>query len=421
MNDYICCLRKTLTILLNSLRLTFQELRVNKLRTFLSLIGISFGIFCIIGVLATVKSLELNIQNQLKSLGTNTIYIDKWNYAGGPDYPWWKYEKRPEPKYQEVGFLKERSLLASHIAFETNSQMNISYEDVALEGVNVTGFTAERIEINPLKIEYGRFISQSEFSYGSPVGIIGYTNAENLFGDASRAIGKTVKVKTKQVTIIGVIKKSGLSMIGDNPDMGFYVPYRFLRQIVDDDNASPKIIVKAKENVTSAALFDELTGIMRSIRKLSPTEEENFTLNQISALSDQVTSVFASISLGGWAIGILSLVVGAFGISNIMFVTVKERTPIIGLKKAIGAKKRSILSEFLLEAAIICILGGLMGLVLVFLLTLLLSNLMQFPVYISGGILSLAISICIIVGIVSGFIPAYSASRLDPVVAIRSK
>ncbi len=406
---------------MNSLRLTFQELRVNKLRTFLSLIGISFGIFCIIGVLATVKSLELNIQNQLKSLGTNTIYIDKWNYAGGPDYPWWKYMKRPEPKYQEAGFIRERSLLASHIAFETNSQMNISYEDVALEGVNVTGFTEERNEINPLKIEYGRFLSQSEFSYGSPVGIIGYTNAENLFGDASRAIGKSVKVKSKQVTIIGVIKKSGLSMIGDNPDMGFYVPYRFLRQIVDDDNASPKIIVKAKENVTSAALFDELTGIMRSIRKLSPTEEENFTLNQISALSDQVTSVFSSISLGGWAIGILSLVVGAFGISNIMFVTVKERTPIIGLKKAIGAKKKSILSEFLLEAAMICILGGLMGLILVFLLTLLLSNLMQFPVYISGGILGLAISICIIVGVLSGFIPAYSASRLDPVVAIRSK
>lgn len=363
----------------------------------------------------------MNIQNQLKSLGTNTIYIDKWNYAGGPDYPWWKYMKRPEPKYEEAGYIRERSILASNIAFEINSQMNLVYEDLALEGVTVTGITEERNEINPLKIEYGRFISQSEFSYGSPVGIIGYTNAENLFGDPSRAIGKTVKVKTKQVTIIGVIKKTGLSMIGDNPDMGFFVPYRFLRQIVNDDNASPKIIVKAKENVSSAALYDELTGIMRSIRKLSPTEEENFTLNQISALSDQITSVFSSISLGGWAIGILSLVVGAFGISNIMFVTVKERTSIIGLKKAIGAKKRSILTEFLLEAAIICILGGLMGLLLVFLLTLVLSNVMQFPVYISAGILGLAISICIIVGVISGFIPAYSASRLDPVVAIRSK
>lgn len=414
-------MQKTLTILINSLRLTFQELRVNKLRTFLSLIGISFGIFCIIGVLATVNSLEMNIQNQLKSLGTNTIYIDKWNYSGGPDYPWWKYVKRPEPKFEEAGFIQERSQLASDVAFEISTQMNIVYEDFALEGVTITGITEEKNDISPLKIEYGRFISQSEFAYGSSVGIIGYTNAENLFGDPARAVGKVVKIKNKQATIIGVIKKKGTSMIGDNPDMGFYVPYRFLRGMVNEDNSNPVIIVKGKDKVSSAALYDELTGIMRSIRKLPPTQEENFTLNEISALSDEVSSVFSSINLGGWAIGILSLVVGAFGISNIMFVTVKERTPIIGLKKAIGAKKRSILTEFLLEAAIICILGGLMGLILVFLLTLILSGLLEFPVYISAGILALAINICIIVGIISGFIPAYSASRLDPVVAIRSK
>ena len=159
---------------------------------------------------------------------------------------------------------------------------------------------------------------------------------------------------------------------------------------------------------------------MRSIRKLSPKQEDNFTLNQISGFSDRVSSLFVSINIGGWAIGILSLVVGAFGIANIMFVTVKERTPMIGLKKAIGAKKRSILSEFLLEAATICIMGGLIGLILVYLLTVILTNLFSFPVYISAGILALAISICIIIGILSGIIPALSASRLDPVVAIRS-
>ena len=181
-----------------------------------------------------------------------------------------------------------------------------------------------------------------------------------------------------------------------------------------------KIIVKGKENVSAQELANELEGVMRSIRKLSPTEDDNFSLNQISSFSDKVSSLFGSINIGGWAIGILSLVVGAFGIANIMFVTVKERTPIIGLKKAIGAKKRSILSEFLLESAIICILGGLIGLILVYLLTVILTNVFNFPVYISAGILALAISICIIIGILSGIIPALSASRLDPVVAIRS-
>ena len=413
-------MRKTLTILSNSLKLTMQELMVNKLRTGLSLMGISFGIFCIIGVLATVNSLEMNIQNQLKSLGSNTIYIDKWDYSGSADYPWWKFVNRPVPKYKEVGFIKERSELASNIAFQINSRGNIEYNNFALESVTLTGITEEEDNIQPITIEYGRYFSGSEFASGSPVSIIGNTNAENLFGDAQYAVGKVVKVKGKKTTIIGVIKKMGASMIGQDYDNGFFIPYRFAIQIFNEDQSNPKIIVKGKENVSSEALANELEGIMRSIRKLGPTEDDNFTLNQISALSNQISSVFSSVNLGGWAIGLLSLIVGAFGIANIMFVTVKERTPIIGLKKAIGAKKRSILLEFLLEAAIICILGGLIGLILVFILTLVLTNVFNFPVYISFGILSLALSICIFIGILSGIIPAISAARLDPVVAIRS-
>ncbi len=387
----------------------------------MSLIGISFGIFCIIGVIATVNSLEMNIQNQLKGLGTNSIYIDKWDYNGGPDYPWWKYQKRPDTKFSELALIKERSQLTDKAAFVLEDRVNVIYNDVALEGVNLEGATEEKNDITPLSIQFGRNISGSEFALGNPVAVMGYTNAENLFGSPERALGKQVKIKGKLVSIIGVLEKKGTSLIGENSDQSIYTSYRFARQIMNEQNAGPKIIVKGKENVSSDALGDELEGIMRSIRKLKPTEEDNFTLNKISALSDRITQTFKSINLGGWAIGILSLVVGAFGISNIMFVTVKERTPIIGLKKAIGAKKRSILSEFLLEAAIICIMGGIIGIILVFLLTLILSGLLNFPVFISVGVLSLAIFICIIVGILSGFIPAYSASNLDAVVAIRSK
>lgn len=414
-------MRKTLTILASSFRLTMQELMVNKLRTSLSLIGISFGIFCIIGVLATVNSLEMNIQNQIKSLGTNTIYIDKWNYSGGPDYPWWKFVNRPSPEFKEVNFIKGRSQLASNVAFVINANINVEYESYALEGVTMYGISEEENDIQPITMEYGRFISGSEFSSGSPVVIIGYTNAENLFGAADLALGKEVRVKNNRATIIGVIKKMGTSMIGWDYDQCIMTPYRFARRIVNEKYSGPKIIVKGKEGVSSDALADELEGVMRSIRKLSPREEDDFSLNQISGFSDRVSSLFSNINLGGWAIGILSLVVGAFGIANIMFVTVKERTPMIGLKKAIGAKRRSILSEFLLEAAIICVLGGLMGLILVFILTIILTNVFNFPVYISAGILSLAISICIVIGILSGIIPALIAARMDPVVAIRSK
>lgn len=414
-------MRKTLNILSSSFRLTMQELMVNKLRTSLSLIGISFGIFCIIGVLATVNSLEMNIQNQIKSLGSNTIYIDKWNYTGGPDYPWWKYINRPVPQFSEVAFVKERSQLSTNVAFFIRTQGTVQYENFALEGVDLYGVSEEENDIQPVTISFGRFISGNEFASGSPVVIMGYDNAENLFGSPSLAVGKQIKLKDKSATVIGVMKKVGQSLIGWNYDASVMLSYRFARQVFNEDNSNPAIMVKGKEDVTSVALADELEGVMRSIRKLGPKQEDNFTLNQISSFSDRVSSLFSSINLGGWAIGILSLVVGAFGIANIMFVTVKERTAMIGLKKAIGAKKRSILSEFLLEAAIICIMGGLIGLLLVYILTLILTNVFDFPVYISAGILTLAISICITIGILAGIIPAYIASRLDPVVAIRSK
>lgn len=415
-------MRKTLNILSTSFRLTMQELMVNKLRTSLSLIGISFGIFCIIGVLATVNSLQTNIQNQINSLGSNTIYIDKWQYFhNGADYPWWKFVNRPEPAFDEVKLIKERSALAKNVAFMINQRINVEYESYALEDVQMYGISEEENSIQPVAIEYGRFISGTEFSSGSPVVVMGYTNAENLFGNPALAIGKEVRVKKNKAMIIGVIEKTGKSMIGMDYDQSVFIPFRFARNLINEKNSSPRIIVTANDKVSSQELADDLEGVMRSIRKLSPKQDDNFSINQITGASERVSSLFANINIGGWAIGVLSLVVGAFGIANIMFVTVKERTPVIGLKKAIGAKKRSILSEFLLESAIICVLGGMIGLILVYLLTLILTNVFNFPVFISAGILFLAISICIVIGILAGIIPALTASRLDPVVAIRSK
>jgi putative ABC transport system permease protein len=283
------------------------------------------------------------------------------------------------------------------------------------------GISEEENDIQPVTIQYGRFISDAEFANGNAVVVMGYANAESLFGNPALAVGKEVSVSKHKVVIIGVIEKTGQSMTGMDYDQSIFLPFRFARNIANEKNSSPRIIVTGKNNVPSQALADDLEGVMRSIRKLSPKQDDNFSINQISGATERVSSVFANINIGGWAIGILSLVVGAFGIANIMFVTVKERTPIIGLKKAIGAKRRSILSEFLLESAIICILGGLIGLLLVYLLTLVLSSMFSFPVFISGGILFLAISLCVIIGVLAGLLPALSAARLDPVVAIRSK
>ncbi len=404
--------------------MAMQELWKNKLRTFLSLFGITIGIFCIIGVLATVNSLEHNIQTEIKSLGTNTIYIDKWDYSagGGPDYPWWKFVKRPEPKYDEIKQIKERTPSAKYVAFNINANDNVEYKDNSLSNVNLYGNSEEFQNIQPVDMGYGRYITESEFDHGSAVIIIGNEVAEKLFVSPEIAIGKTLQVRGKKVQVIGVIKKQGKTMIGGwQFDQSVIMPYKFARNILFARNSSPVILVQGKDNLRSVALKDDLKGAMRAIHKLNPRQEDDFALNDINDFSEAVSNIFGPLNIGGWIIAGISLIVGMFGVANIMFVTVRERTNQIGLKKAVGAKNRIILTEFLLESAFLCIIGGMMGLLLVFILTQILSSALHFPVFISTSNLVTAISICIVVGVAAGIIPALQAARMDPVVAIRSK
>ena len=413
-------MRKTLNILSNSLRLTLQELRVNKLRSALSLTGVAFGIFCIIGVLATVTSLERNIQAEVKTLGSNTIYIDKWEYSGGPDKPFWKYRARPVMKYEEAGLIKERSQLTEDITYLIRTNGNISYRDDMIADASVYGVLEGQMDIQPISFEAGRYISSAEFNSGSAVGLIGYENAEKLYGQASRALGKTFDIKGKQVKIVGVIKKEGKNFVGWDYDNCVMLSYKFAKQFVDEENSNPVIIVKGYENVTTTALSNELEGIMRQIRRLAPRQEDNFSLNSVEAFSKAITDLFGTVNIVGGLIGVISLIVGMFGIANIMFVTVKERTSVIGLKKAIGAKSRSILFEFLLEAAMLCLMGGAFGLFFVYILSVVLTKL-DFPVYISIPLLIGTVIICLVVGVLAGIFPASRAAKMDPVEAIRSK
>jgi len=417
-------MRRTIEIIGNGFKMAMQELWKNKLRTFLSLFGITIGIFCIIGVLATVNSLEYNIQTEIKSLGTNTIYIDKWDYSagGGPDYPWWRYVKRPEPKYPDIKQIKERTPSAKYVAFNINANDNVEYRDNSLSGVNLYGNSEDFQNIQPVDVAYGRYITASEFDHGSAVILIGNEVAEKLFVSPEIAIGKLLQVRGKKVQVIGVIKKQGKSMIGGwQFDQSVMMPYKFARNIMFSRNASPVILVQGKDNLTSVALKDDLKGAMRAIHKLSPTQDDDFALNDINDFSEAVSNLFGPLNTGGWVIAGISLLVGMFGVANIMFVTVRERTSQIGLKKAVGAKSRVILAEFLLESAFLCIIGGLMGLLLVFILTQILTKALNFPVYISTSNLVTAITICIIVGVLAGIIPASQAARMDPVAAIRSK
>ncbi len=400
-----------------------EEFRSNKLRTFLSLFGVTIGIFCIISVLSVVGSLETAIQKDIKALGSNTVFIDKWEYGGGNDYPWWKFVNRPEPKSSEVSIIRGKVPAARHVAFQTEFTEAVEYENSVLKNVNYSGISNEFLDIQPLEIVVGRNLEQRDFDHSANVVVLGNNIATELFGRAEQAVGKNITLKNgKIVNVIGVIKKEGKGIMNIwQFDDVILLPYTVLNQIRPERWSSPKIIVQGKEELPMELLLDELTGAMRSLRKLKPSQADNFSLNDVDSFSKIISDLSGNVKIGGWAIAALSLVVGMFGVANIMFVTVRERTSQIGLKKALGAKRPVILTEFLLESAFLCLMGGVIGLLLVFILTQIFSAVLGFPLFVPADIVLMAIGICVLVGVSAGIIPATIAAKMDPVEAIRSK
>lgn len=414
-------MRRFVAIIGSSFKIAMLELWKAKLRTFLSLFGITIGIFCIIGVLTTVNSLELNLQREIKSLGTNTIYVDKWQYSAGADYPFWKYVKRPLPQYSELAEIKARTATASFAAFKISIMANVEGGENVAQRIRIYGVSEDFTKIQPVEIQYGRNLTETEYGRGAANVVIGHTLAQNLFNDPELAVNKTVTLRGQRCFVIGVMKKRGTQLIGGwGFDECVLAPYKFARTFMDERRADPLILVQGGDGINSKVLQDDLKGTMRAVRKLSPREEDNFSLNDVNDFSETLGEVFVNVNLGGWIIGALSFIVGIFGVANIMFVTVTERRSQIGLKKAIGAKKSSILTEFLLESAFLCIIGGIIGLLLIFVLTKIASSLLDFPIFLSAPIIGIAVLICILAGIAAGIIPAARAAKLDPAVAIRS-
>lgn len=411
----------TIKILWNSLKMALQELRVNKLRTFLSLLGITIGIFCIIAVFTVTDSMEKNIRNDVQALGSDVIYVQKWPWGGGGEYPWWKYMNRPEPQYKELQVIQDRvkSASASAFAFSVYSK-KIEYKDDYMDGVEMMSVTQDFERIQEPQIISGRYFTANET--GANVVILGANIWDGLFGSTDAALGKMVQVVGRPCKVIGLLKKKGESLLGGiNYDNAVIVPYMYGRTIVDERRFSdPYIMVKAASGVDLGQLKDELKGVLRANHRLRPREEDDFSMNEITTLSSSLNGLFAALNLGGGLIAIFALIVGGFGIANIMFVTVKERTNIIGLKKAIGARRNVILMEFLLEAIVLCLIGGGLGLLIVYIGTLLASGSQSFVITLTAKNVILGLGISAFVGILAGFIPAFSASKLDPVVAIRS-
>ena len=414
-----------LRLLKESLVFSFKSLVVNPIRTLLSLLGVTIGIFTIIAVLSTVDSLERSIKDNLSFLGTDNLRVEKWPWDfTNPGYEWWKFWKRPEPIYREYEFLRDNLSSAESVEIISGKGgVNVKYLNNSSSMGNLNGIVYENKFFNDWEFVSGRFFTQNETLTGANAAIIGHKIMKDLFKTPENAIGKQLKIKGRSFTIIGVQKEQGEAFGGgDSFDRQMSIPFNSFKKIYKVGKKGSNAVIRIKgisDNDPGLVNLEyELKGLLRAKRGLKPIEEDNFAINRPEYLASFVSTIFSTISIAGWVIGSFSILVGGFGIANIMFVSVKERVPIIGLQKSLGAKKYFILMQFLFESSFLSIFGGLCGIFFVFLLTL--PDLGSFDLVISLKNVIIGVTISSLIGILAGFFPALFASNLDPVEAIRS-
>lgn len=410
-----------LRLIKESFSFAMNALRNNKLRTLLSLLGVTIGIFSIIAVLTAVDSLDRKIKSELSVLDKNTIYLTKFSF-GPSEIPRWKRDQFPDVTYEEYEHLKSSLPDAKELAFQLFvARENIKYNEKTVSDVNVVPVSYEFIDIQGLEFSSGRFYNEAEAYSGAAVVVIGDEIAKGLFEDAD-PIGKEVRLYGQRFQVIGLLKKQGQGMFGDSNDTSIFIPVNYLRRRFGDNNQTmtPVIVIKPQKEIDMDAFQMDISQKLRSLRGVKTGEIDNFFINVLSGFTDLLDGIISQMNIMGWIIAGFSLLVGGFGIANIMFVSVKERTNLIGIQKSLGAKNKFILFQFLFESVILCVIGGVIGLFLVWLITIVLTKALEFEFVLGLGNILLGTSLAAIIGLISGILPAISASKLDPVEAIRS-
>jgi putative ABC transport system permease protein len=410
-----------LRLLKESFGFAMNALRNNKLRTLLSLLGVTIGIFSIIAVLTAVDSLDRKIKKDLSTLDKNTVYLIRFSF-GPTEVPAWKREQFPDVTYQEYEYLSKSLNNVDAMCYQLfTKNENIKHESKTASSVKVVPSTYEFENIQALSFKEGRFFNEAESNSGSALIVLGYDVAKSLF-EGVDPIGKKVRLYGQRFTVIGVLKKVGAGIFGDEDDTTAYIPVNFIRRLYGDnnENITPAMVIKPVDGVDMEAFKGELTQKLRNFRGIKTGEINNFFINVLSGFTELLDGFIGNLKGGGWLISIFSLLVGGFGIANIMFVSVKERTNLIGIQKSLGAKNKFILFQFLFEAIILCFIGGLIALFLVWIISVILTSVLDFEFVLGMGNIVLGCGLASIIGLISGIIPAIVASRLDPVEAIRS-
>jgi len=392
----------------------------NKLRTFLSLFGITIGIFCIISVFTVLDWMEKSIRENINSMGSNVIYVQKIPWSFDRNLAWWDIIRWPSVSLNDYQAALNRSAKAEAVSLVAAQAEKIKYRNNVANDAVLGAVTDNLEKVVAFEIGNGRYFSPYEYLSGSNVAVLGAEIAERLF-ENNDPVGKEVTIAGHKAKIIGVLKKEGQGGISlSNVDQLTLIPLNFGRSFINLRNRfiETQMIIKAKPGVSVQELSDEITMILRAARRLKPVETTNFSVNTPTMLSQGFEAVFNGINIAGWIIGAFAILVGGFGIANIMFVSVRERTNIIGIQKALGAKRFFILQQFLTESVILSITGGLLGLLLIFIGTLIVNYLYELNMYLTLGNVVLAIFISGVIGIVAGYAPANAAARMNPVDAI---
>lgn len=410
------------SLLRESFAMAFSSLIYNRLRTFLSLMGVIFGIFVIVLIQASVDSLGRDINKTLNSLGEDLIFVHKWPWEGGFDIPYWRYMLRPQPSQDEMLQLRRRMEGLADVSYKGVIERPVRFQGRSESAVSIHGVATDFDKVQPLKLAQGRFFTQSELQNGGQVAIVGYNVYTNLLMPDGGGLGSEIRVGPTKVTVVGILTKKGESLFDFGEDDRIFLPYPMFATMTSSNSlfSHREILVKPLPGVAKAMVRDEIVSSMRTMRKLKPVDEEDFSLNETSMLTQQTASLSGVLNVVGWVVGGLSILVGAFGVANILYVSVQERTPQIGIQKALGATRLFVLLQFLGESVMLTLLGGCVGMIFVWFTGALVSKFSSFELMLTTGNIVYGLIISSVVGVVSGLAPAWSAARMNPVDAIRS-